>query len=588
MLTKEKLISAVKNYYLVIIFSIIVGLLSLSQQFLAISALGKSYNGVPMFNAANMDFYLTRVRDLMDGHGLVSSAFYFEYKNNFPVIFPTNEHLYALIGRIIGLSTTEIILLNQFLFPAFLFLLIYFLVIKLTDGHTTAGRLNAVGTGLLVIFGYEFTDIKFSWLVLSGQLPYLHGLLWNRPVNPIIGVMLLFLLLLILWQIVNKKGRYWSLFAGVIIALGVGYYFTLIMSLSIAGVLALIYFLKKEYSISFNLFLAIIFSFFFSSPYWYMAIRALVESKGGVVGIFGGVFTRQLVFNKVLLAGSAIFFFCFIKEYLQQKKIAGKIDSWWFFCLAFFIGGLAAFNIQVITGINISHPHFVQFTIPLTLVALMALSFNFLRPRFSKIWYVVLIAVFASTLFFGVQTARSYVLGLSYFSETQKFNEMFKWIDINTPKDCVIFVAEREDDTISRLLTGLTHCNIYYISRGASAEATAERNYHNFLSFLRMNEVQPAEVENYLKNHFLLVSLNFFKNWDQLFSPGYQQWMAEPVRRVAEDYPVFFKKDFSTELRRYKIDYLLSPKELSESLLKTLPSIKLLHQAGGLHLYRFE
>lgn len=591
MFSKENIKLFFKKYYLPTIFFVVVGLLSVSQQFLAIKALGNSYRGVPLFNGANADVYIAKMRELREGHYWVSSPYFFEYKNLQPLVLPTGEFVYTIVGLILGLSATSILILNQFLFPAILFLLVYFLVIKLTQGQNLlVGRLNAAAAGLLVVFGFDFIDVKFAIQVIIGRLTSMHSILWNRPINPVAGEVTMFLLLIIIWHLIESKRRVLIIPAGLILALTVGYYFSFGVSLSVLGSLFIIYLLKKNYSTAINLLLTGLTAFVVLAPYWYLVAKKLLgsstKSGGGQIGLFGGYFTHQPVLNKVLLASFAVYLLCFIIEYFKQKKLAGRLANWWWFCLAFFIGSAAALNAQVIIGVDIWHYHFVQFTIPLVLTALMVLGYNFLLARFYKIWGALLGVVFITTLLFGVQTALSYKYELNNLTEAQKYNQMFTWIDANTPKDCVIFTVE-QSDVIARLIPALTHCNTYQAPGGYDLEAPRDRKYSNFLSNLRINEVKPLEVENYLKNNYSLISLHFFKDWDQLFSASYRPWMDESVKRIVADYSEFVKKDFFTELNQYKLDYLLAPKELSKSILRFLPSVKFLHQASGLYLYQF-
>ncbi len=582
-----------KSYALLLIFTLLVGSLSVSQQFLSRQALGSSYKGLPVAYTANEDVYLAKMKEMMEGHWFSSSAYFYEYKNLKSLVPATGEFLYTIPGLILGLDIVEIAVLNKFLFPVILFGLVYFLIYRLTSSenfnNSLIHKINAVAGAMFVTIGYDLIDLKNSWLFLTGQDHSTHVFLWVRPVNPIVGAVLLFIFLLLIWQIINKKRRFLFIPAGLVMALMAGYIFSWALSLSITVVLLIIFLAKKENKLSKDLLLTILVNFLVLAPYLYNIFSSPVLRGDKMVAARNGmVFTHDPMFNKALLFTLLFFLLCSVYEYFKNKNKLFLSEKWWLFSLSFILGGLICFNQQVITGHTIWPYHFVQFTIPISIIIGMVILFRVIKPHFFYIYYFAIIAVIFFSTFLGIAIAKSYKYNIDYYREFQRYQGVFLWLNSNAPKECVVLTREKRDE-LARWIPAFTHCNTYIAPGGYDLEVPLSRRWHDFFVFLRISNVNPEEVENYLKANGWLIREYFFTDWRQVLtsSSSIDGWMEDIIKKVSIDYQDFVKRNFAGELKKYRLDYILFEGDADKETKALLPQLKFIGDFDGFFLYKF-
>ena len=581
-----------RRHYLAIIFAAIVGFVSIAPQALAIFSLGDAYKGINLLYINDETYYLARMKDILDGHGWASSPFIYEHKNQKPLMYPSGEYLYAFPAILFRLPLVNVLIMNKFLFPAILFFLVYLLLSQLTrEPGTVYHKINAVAGGLFVTLGYDLIDYKNAWLFLTGRIQSAQFLLWTRQVHPVTEAILVFIFLLLLWLMINRRRRYLFLPAGLILGLTVGYFFSWSLSLAVAGVLVAVFLLKKEYAVLKDLLLTVGMGALTSAPYWYNIWRVFGSAGDSVkISMLNGMFfTRAPVFNKLLLAALFFFALCFLYEYREKRKTGEAVDRWWWFGLALLLGGLAAFNQQIVTGRVIWHYHFVQYTIPFSIVTAMIVLFNFFKPKLFQLWAGSVIVITAFSLTYGAAVATSYVYQLENFRSFQRYEAPLAWFNGRAAKDCVVLVREGEAERMNRLIPGFTACNVYVaqeISFGVASED--ERVWHNFLVKLRINGVPSEEAEDYLKEHYAAVRGYFYRDWQDFYASGDEPWLVEKIEQIAAAYRGFVKKDFASELKKYRLDYVISDGPLDEKTRRSIDGLRPVDNLNGFYLYQIQ
>ena len=147
----EKSSVFLKKNYLMLLCAFIVGLVSVLPHFLATAQLGRDYQGIPFIYQANEDAYLARIREVVDGHWAVGSAFFYEYKDWRPLVPSVGEFLYALPTILFSIPLLSVMVASKFVLPAILFVLVYYLILRLSASPTALSiRINAAAGGLLV------------------------------------------------------------------------------------------------------------------------------------------------------------------------------------------------------------------------------------------------------------------------------------------------------------------------------------------------------------------------------------------------------------------------------------------------------
>jgi len=577
--------SFVKNYYLAIIFAIIVGAVSVAPQIFSITQLNEPYRGAHFMFTANEDIYMARIQEVIDGHWRVGSPLFYEYKDRSNMMLPIGEYVYAIPALLFKIPLANIMIISKFVLPAILFLLVYFFILKLSLKSDSFGsKINAVAGGLFVTLGYDLIDFKTSWLMLIGKMKVFNLLVWTRPVNPIIGAILIFSFLLLVWGIYKDRKKYLFIPAGLILGLMAGYFFSWGLSLAVLFVLFVISIWLKNYWFSKQIILIFAVFMISSVPLWFNLFTSLGSGAGQTdVLRYGMFFTHLPIVNKLLLALTAAFMAVFFLKMRLDKNAWREVGKWWWFCLALIGGSWLAFNQQMITGRTIWPYHFVQYTIPFAIVIMMILMVNFIKPKFKYLWLITVMFIFLSVAVYNILALKSYANFNDNFSKLQRKMPLFNYLNNQAEKDCVV-LADSEENSL--LIPALTHCNIYaasYVIDGVPAE----RIKHNYLVWLRLNGVKAEAVDDYLINHQGYLRAYFYENWDQIFAPVNDYWFQGLIKEISFAYKEFVKKDFTVELKKYRLNYIILEEGSADEIKKIIPDLKYINSFDGLSLYKF-
>lgn len=595
--------SFLKEHYLAFLAAIFVGFIYIAPNIFFIFSLEDAYRGIPMMQTANEDFYLARIQEILDGHPALGSVFFFEYKDQIPLSPPTGELFYAVPSLIFDISPVHILILSRFFLPFILFLLVYYLVRKLTDSaNFLSAKINAIAAALFVTLGYDLIDYRTILNYLRGVSTPGDFLIWTRPVNPILGAIFLMSFLIFLWLIVQrretKQQKFYIIGASVFLALMVtSYFFSWGIAISIIVALILIYLLKKEYKIVKNLIIVVISSFLLSLPYWYMALQAKQSFWYRDSVLRSGLFyTHYPLFNKLMLAVLfvyllSLFLPIFIRK-IRGEEFVVYFGQWHWFCLAFILGSLLVYIQQVLTGITIWPYHFVQYSIPLAIIVSMVLFYDIIRQKSQFLWKAMVSAVIFASLSFGIYIQVStYKQSYSYYSDLQSYVQLFNWID-RQERDCVILVKEQAKAKyrLNDLIPAFTHCNIYD-STSLSSIIPSSRIYHNYLVGMLFDGATSENISRYLEEHKKESQLHLFSNWKELFDvkdfPDIPDKAGEKSENLAEDYRKFFAQDLKSALKEYRLDYILIEGNIAGKAADLIKKLNLVYSSNNISVYKF-
>lgn len=602
----------IKNNYPVILAVFLVGAIYLAPSLFFVLSLGDSYQGIPMMQTANEDTYLSRIHEILDGYPAIGSFSFFEYKDQPPLSPPGGEFIYALPSLVFGAPLVNVLVVSRFILPMILFLLVYFLIRRLTASlPNLSNKFNAIAGAFWAVLGYDLIDFRGVWNFLTGKQDVLAGyfLLWSRPVNPILGAIFLFSFLLLLWSLWHKT-RYrktYIFFAGFFLALMImSYFFSWGMALSIWGILLVIALVKKDWG-AFKSFLGILpVTLILALPYWYWSWQANQSPWYANSVLRSGLFyTHYPLFNKFLMAVLAVFLILvggslwtknrpFSWSLGYFKKIFDGVRSWQWFCLAFILGAFWAFSQQVVTGITIWPYHFVQYSIPLAIVVLTVLLFNIIKEKSVYLWGGSVALIMIVSLACGIYAQASvYRDNFSYYADAQLFAGVFDWLN-QRPKDCVVLTRQDEQDVIklNTMIPAFTHCNNLVSTDGIFVLMPEDRLLYNYLVFLRINNVKPENIENHLAVSGREAEAYLFSNWKGLhhavnFPDVSDKMLAERIKNIPRDYREFYAKNFKEELSRYRLDYILSVGPLSPQVIEQLSGLKIVFQKNNIFAYSF-
>ncbi|MFH1523284.1 MAG: hypothetical protein ABIE43_05745 [Patescibacteria group bacterium] len=600
-----------KKHYLALIFATLVGLIYLMPHLIGIMSLGDKYQGIPMMGTANEDAYLFRMRDIIDGHYLLGSPVFFEYKDEWPLMPPVGEMFYALPSLLFGISLTNVSIASKFILPFILFLLAYFLIHKLAANvNLLSNKINAISGALLIVLGYDLVDYRSLWIYLTGDRIASSFLLWSRPVNPVLGAIFLFSFLLCLWSIANnnKYKKTLIIFASIFLSLMIGsYFFSWGLALSILAVLSIIYFALKKFVIVKGFAVIGFLTIILTLPYWYMSYQAnkslLYKESVLRTGLF---YTHYPIFNKVLLATLLFYFILSVPTFYKKLRLIvnnrsiskgqfslSNLKPWRIFCLSFIFGGFLVFSQQIITGITIWPFHFVQYTIPLSMVVVLVLIYNVIKIKFWNLWRLIMLIVISSSFVYGIWIqAGTYSNNFNYFTKLQTYKPAFDWLN-NRQKDCVVLVIEpkKEGYGLNNLIPAFTHCNVYAGGWGFSL-MPSERLHYNYMVNIRLGGIGRENISQYLEDNKRAIQGVLASNWQGIhnvrqFPDSFDPLLEERLKKFPKDYQEFLAKDFETELKKYRLDYILSTGPLEEEIINQFSDTELVFQSNDIFIYKF-
>jgi len=579
------------QHKLTIILAILAGCVYITPQILFIYSLGNRYQGVPFMQIDDAEIYMARMQDVIDGHYLLGSPVFYDYKNQLPMVPPVGEYFYVLPSLIFHIPLVYTLIGNQFILPFILFLLVYFLIYKLIDFDDINKKLTATSGASLVVLGYDLIDIHFLWNVLSGRADSAGWLIWARPVNPILGAIFLFAFLLCLFRVLKNNEKLNIFLASLFLALMVGsYFFSWGMALSILFILGIIFLIKKDY-IKIKKILHILFlTFILTIPYWYLIFLASKSAwYKDAQRMSGLLHTHQVVINKLLLFSLAAYVLFYIYQKFYKNYILQK--SWLVICLVFLIGGLWAFNQQIITGIVIWPFHFTQYSIPLALISILILLYYICR---NHIFYWRMFMLLVIALAFSYGTFAQYKVYKKYYDKYasyQEYKTVFDYLNQQTEKDSVVLVNERHEET-ARLIPAFTHSNIYISTYRFTLIPEAKmRFYHNYLVLLKLKGVTPENINSYLLENREEASTYLADNWYELLHNSYfggvdGSYLKQVLTDLPSEYKIFYERNFKDELKKYRLDYILSDGELTQNLMDELLGIELVFNDRNFYLYK--
>ena len=584
-----------KRHWLGIAAAVLVGAIYLVPHIWFLAVQSESHQGLPLMQSPAEDFYIARMQEILDGHSLAGSTVFFEYKDQVPIQPPTIEFLYALPTLAFGIPLVATLTATRFLLPVTLFLLVYFLIYRMLGGNEKARCASALGGALLVVLGYDLVDWHTIWSYLTGAAKPAAFLIWNRPVHPVSGAILLFAFLHFVWSMASdsqtRKIQIWG--AGICWALMImSYFFAWGLALSVLAMLGLFFLFQRDYFKIRRLALVFFLGLLFSSPYWYLSLTARQSPWYEASLLRSGLFyTHYPIFNKLLIAVLALYVIYLAVKFFRDRG-ARLLETEDYFILAMLGGGIWALNQQIITGMTVWPFHFVQYTIPFAIIAAVAMLHNLSASR-PVLRLASVALIIAASLVFGVY--KQYHGITKHNRQIQNYQPALAWLAAQK-KPCVALVSGdiRQFIEFTGLVVAFTHCDIYGNSWTYSL-MPQERIYHTYLVNLRFRGVSSNELEEYLQKDPLAeidaityLSSNWAGLYDETGFPDFtDEAVSQRLSRLPEDYREFLRRNFRAELDKYRLDYILSFGSVASEVQEQLGGIELLTEQGPIMIYKY-
>ncbi len=575
---KSRSVQLIKVHRWAIILAIVVAFIYGMPQVIAMKALGSDYHGFPYLINDSEGEYMSRIHEFFDGNYAVSSPVFHEYKDSPSMIPPTGEFIfYALPVYITGLSLDTIVFLSRFILPASIFVFIYMLVYSISSsiGNDDADRnkriLSAISGGLLIALGTGIINYRdfLAYILHGGNQPAL--LLFSRLVNPVSGMILLSLFLLVLWKVFDEKPCWPSIVtSSIILALMSGYIFSFALGLTISSLLAIYLLIRRNWKGALKMAVVPLGAIFLNGIYFLGVLHSVAKSSVTNDPLRSGMFYTHVptvnMFSILILVIFAICFFVFSRK--NGSTAISEIDKWWWFALSIVLVCIIVYIQQSLTGVAVWPQHFAQYTVPLGMLVIVILLENAVRPKWLWLWKVGIAAILFVSIVLGLRSIAMVAGTIPQFADQQTFVPVIDWLNKNAPRSCVVYVASDYGNEINRFIPGFTSCDVYHSYYNYSG-VPMDRVMHNFLVNLRLRGVKPADVAKHFKDNWFWTDAEFFRDYGDMFCCA-DPWLAKiksPAeitayfdgveKDIEKQYDIYLKQDLSSELNKYQLDYFV-------------------------------
>lgn len=418
-------------------------------------------NNVPISTLEETYVYGAQAKDVCEGHLLSVDAHLVEHKD-LPISFSPLSSLFAgSLGCLLG-SIPRFFLIADFILPPIIFLALFFFLRKITSSTTTSllGAALVLTADRLFLFLPPLTlgMAQAFWDILSINGRETIFLEFSRYPYPQLAFLILILQIYGLFRALVEKSFRWVLLAAIFLGLlfYTYFYYWIFVLAGIVFLLPLLLWQKKSDEVKILLLTTFV-GLVISLPHWIFFFN------------FQAIPARQDILERMGLEPGRIRNLYRTAQYLifafiVFRSIKKKDFTFWFL-LAFLLGGIAALNIQLLTGYTLQSWHWVTVVLnPFSIIILVyLLSRIFNRksiPKGFKRFYtpiVYFLIIFFILRAFALQfvAAKNTYQG---YTLPQTTIEAFNWLNNNTLKDAVILTPSFETNS---QIPVYTHNNIF-------------------------------------------------------------------------------------------------------------------------------
>jgi len=568
MLSKIKLIF--KNHKWAIFLAAITGIIIAYPQIYLRWDLGDSYQGIGLMGASDDESaWMSRVKEVQDGHPTFSSLHFKDGKND-PYLFqPLGTMMVAYLGELFSLDINDTILLSRLFFPFLLYLIIYAFIFFFTKEKLISLSIPSVLLLAISIFNRGAT-LKPYYLLLT------------RPVNPAMTWIFFFGFLLFFWLFVERKQWRWGILSALM--LGLSFYdflYTWTFLYAFCGVLVLIFLCQKKWQDIKRIAIVLSGSVLIAIPYFINLYRAAVYPTFGEVGQRAGLMDGRELSMGILPPMLFVIFLIFFPRNWKER---------YSFAFALAITPFVVLNQQLITGKALSPSHYHwYYHKPLALIFSLIIIFSFLSLRkwqFTKKTLAIFLIIVSISLGIFVQSI-SYADSKSEIIRIQKYGPVIDWLDENSNKEEVVF----SNDKIANFIVTHTSLNVFYHhSAKFSLSATTERLMNTFFLYYRLDGVSEAQAKDIFFKDRADISWAIYGIYYRDLFGEYEnipdEVILDLVWRYQESFVAATPDLFKEMLQKYEVKYLVWDKKSNPLWrLDQYPFLKKVAEIGEFSIY---
>lgn len=543
----QKIKNILKKHYIAVIIAVLVGVVSIAPHIFFL--FDDSYAGIQMFGADAEDHYVSRIREVYDGNPSLGNVFLPDKKQ--PYLTPgLGEIIVAYFGKALFMNAVKINVFSKFIFPAIIFLLIYFFAYRLFFSKTISILSSAAA-----FFGYNLFSEPNSILGLfSFATSQSEFLVYTRPINPEVSSIFLFASLYLLLGIICGRISLWRIIllgtlSGLSVYISIYPWSFLLLSL---GLYFLYFIYKREFDGAKHIIYAIIINIATTAPFWLNFISLKSNEFYLDTAIRQGLTnSHTAVWSSWLFILFAILIFFWPEAYRKAK----------IFLLISVASLIAATNQNIITGVYIQPSHYHWYiTKPFVAIIITAL-FVYLIYKFikNKIVAKVILLFAAAVLFYNgaLIQINSYARHLPSTIEKQHYAPVIKYLNDNFQTTQTVWANVGISELIPMYTKHNSPNNTY-----AGLYLSGERYYiDRLLLHYKLRGIKPEDIYEIMQDEKADVSQRVYiiRHREELGS--YDAIPDEVIASFSEEYSRFYNRDIEDIFNDFNVDMIIWDKK---------------------------
>lgn len=562
----RRLLIVSRRHWLAIATAFIVGLVMIAPQIFFIIQAGPRYQGLNIFATDAEYFYISRIAEVYDGHYSIANSILQAGKNLPYAQPPLPELLMGLSGKLLCLNIATVLIVFRFFAPAFLFLLIYGLVVRLC-GDRRSGIIAAA----FIILASNLISTPFDlWQMIRGHFSGSLFLDYSRPINPQISSLFFFGFLYWYWRLHQTNNRWFGI--GCMMVFGLSFYvypYTWSLLLVFLSLMFLAAVWQRQRRNALWISAISIGGFVIAIPYFVNVYQLIHDPSYGTLtdswGLHAG---RPFVVGSILCIAVAL-----LAVIHKINKKNNNYSLW--FLLALLISGFIALNQQLITGRVFYYGHYHWYYNKPFFAIIVAISIGALlryykvNLKIQQTFATVLVGIF---LYNGIMIQWvSYQYHFNHYLALQSYRPVIDWLKKNAAKDSVVYVPgsfyypidgrTQERDTpslaLSRFIVSYTSLNLYF-NEYANFYLLPYDQYkqYNLFITLKLLGVKPDVAFVFLRRQpefFYDVYYSYFK----VRGLTYNDLPDSLIAKAVFDYQNFDAITWPAILKKYPLDYIV-------------------------------
>lgn len=504
--------------------------------------------GIEAMLADAEPYYSTRIREIVDGHWTVSSAYYGDQKDQLFVQPNGPEIIPSIMAMVLPIRVTTVIIVWKVLCAALLFVSMLSFLILLTKKRWES--LLVVSTLLFAgaVLGAPWDLL--SYIVHDGS--FTEPIRYARLTNPLFSGTLFFTACWALASWFRTRSRITLGVLGFLcIILVYSYVYAWSYLAASMGLLVLWLLYQKDYAAARDLIVMGLIVGIAAIPYVLHLLRLFDDPLFYETSLRWGKVPERDIFVGAwtLVFGASV---------IMTKRVW---TDYFPLALCLFLGGLIALHQQWITGSSmVPHHYHWYFFQPLGALLALSLILHFFRVHDARVLSLLLIPV----ILFGFRHQYlAYASQAESWGALQPLAPLFEELDAISAPDEVVYSTHPK---VLELVTVYTDLNVYRAENSNNFLASDDRARDVYFFDLWIQDVSPKEAAaTFPTSRRAELSSALHAIYYRELLGTYDAIPDEEVAENVRLYREFYQKPDAEKVQMYPIDYLILTENDAES-----------------------